>query len=272
MVKPRQVRRPKRDEIKAVCHKNMKLTILGSGTSIVTARRGPSGYLLRINDKNLFIDSGSGSLRKIAESSVTIGDIDYAIYTHFHPDHMIDMISLLFAFMIPGSHKPKSLTLIGPTGMRELYHNLSKNFNNLLDPKGYNLVIHELTDRSRNFDDFKLSSRRVKHTDNSVAYRFEAGSGKSLVYSGDTDYCKNIVNLAKDADALLLECSHPKHIKVEGHLNSSLAGRVAREAHCRKLILTHFYPICDQYDILGQCKEEFGGEIVVAEDLMTVEI
>ncbi|MDR4504759.1 MAG: MBL fold metallo-hydrolase [Candidatus Scalindua sp.] len=250
----------------------MNLTILGSGTSIVTPRRGPSGYLLRINDKNLLVDSGSGSLRKLVESSVNIAEIDYAVYTHFHPDHIIDMVSLLFAFMIPGKHKPKNLTLIGPTGMRDFYQNLSKNFNNLLEPKGYNLLIRELTDCSGNFEDFKIISKRVNHTDNSVAYRFEAGSGKSLVYSGDTDYCKNIVNLAKDADALLLECSHPKHMKVEGHLNSSLAGRIARESHCRKLILTHFYPICDQYDIFGQCKENFGGEIIIAEDLMTVKI
>ncbi|MCP5005999.1 MAG: MBL fold metallo-hydrolase [Planctomycetes bacterium] len=250
----------------------MKLTILGSGTSIVTERRGPSGYLLRINEKNLLLDSGSGSLRKMAESSVNIADIDYAIYTHFHPDHVIDMVSLLFAFMIPGNHKPGTLTLIGPAGMRDFYQNLSKSFNNLLEPKGYNLVIKELTDSDCNFEDFRITSSRVKHTDNSVAYRFETGSGKSLVYSGDTDYCKSIVNLSKDADALLLECSHPKHIKVEGHLNSSFAGRIARESHCRKLILTHFYPICDQYDILGQCREEFSGDTIVAEDLMTIEI
>ncbi|GJQ60878.1 MAG: MBL fold metallo-hydrolase [Candidatus Scalindua sp. AMX11] len=250
----------------------MQLTILGSGTSIVTARRGPSGYLLRINDKNLLLDSGSGSLRKIVESSVSIGEIDYAIYTHFHPDHTVDMISLLFAFMIPGENKPKTLTLIGPTGMREFYQNLSKNFNHLLEPKGYNLVIVELTDSFREFEDFKITSSRVKHTENSVAYRFDTRRGESLVYSGDTDYCKNIVHLAKDVNALLLECSHPKQLKVDGHLNSSLAGRVARESHCRKLILTHFYPICDKYDIFGQCKEEFGGEIIIAEDLMKITI
>ncbi len=87
-----------------------------------------------------------------------------------------------------------------------------------------------------------------------------------------TDYCESIVDLARDVDVLLLECSYPEHIKVDGHLNSTLAGRIARKSNCRKLILTHFYPICDDYDILGQCKEEFNGEIVLAEDLMTIEI
>ena len=250
----------------------MKLTILGSGAGIVTARRGSSGYLLSINKKNILIDSGSGTLRKIAESSYSLKEVEYAVYSHFHPDHIVDLISLLFAFMIPGDHKPKNLTLIGPNGMRDFYQNLSRNFNNLLEPRECNLIIRELTDRHLNFEDFMISSRTVKHSVNSNAYRIETRSGKNLVYSGDTDYCKNIVDLARDTDALLLECSHPKHIKVEGHLNSLFAGMIARESHCKKLILTHFYPICDSYDIVGQCKREFSGDIILAEDLMTVEI
>ncbi|ODS30502.1 MAG: beta-lactamase domain-containing protein [Candidatus Scalindua rubra] len=250
----------------------MKLTILGSGTGIVTARRSPSGYLININDKTLLLDSGSGTLRKIAEASSSFKDIDYAIYTHFHPDHVVDLISLLFALRIPSNYKSKNLTVIGPSGMKDFYQNLTKVFNNFIDPRGYDLVINELSGDHLDFKDFRITSSLIKHHVNSLAYRIESKEGKTLVYSGDTDYCKGIVDLAKDVDVLLLECSYPKHIKVEGHLNSTLAGRIARESNCKKLILTHFYPICDDYDILGQCKEEFSGEILLAEDLMTIEI
>ncbi len=93
-----------------------------------------------------------------------------------------------------------------------------------------------------------------------------------LIYPGDTYYCNDIIDVARDVDVLLLECSYPKHIKVDGHLNPSLAGRIASESNCKKLVLAHFYPICDDYDILGQCKDEFSGEIVLAEDLMTIEV
>lgn len=53
---------------------------------------------------------------------------------------------------------------------------------------------------------------------------------------------------------------------------NAFAGRIARESNCKKLVLTHFYPICGDYDISGQCKEEFNGEVVLAEDLMTIEV
>ena len=255
----------------------MKLTILGSGSGIVTARRGASGYLLRIKDKVLLLDSGPGTLKKITETSSSFRDIDYAIYTHFHPDHVVDLISLLFALRISnddnGNGKDKTVTIIGPQGIKDLYQNLSSAFKNVIEPKEYDLVIKELLPEcSISFKDFKISTSHVKHLDNSLAYRIESGEGKSLVYSGDTDYCESIVKLAKDVDVLLLECSYPKHIKNEGHLNATLAGRTARESNCKKLVLTHFYPICDDYDILGQCKEEFSGDIILAEDLMDMDI
>ncbi len=251
----------------------MKLTILGSGSGIVTARRGSSGYLLHINDKILLLDSGPGTLKKIAETSSSFREIEYAIYTHFHPDHVVDLISLLFALRIPNNHKDKALTIIGPHGIKDLYQNLARDFNNVIEPRGYDLIIKEISpDSSLNFNGFKISTSRVKHLEHSIAYRIESNGGKAIVYSGDTDYCEDIVKLAKDVDTLLLECSYPKHIKKDGHLNSMLAGRIAVESNCKKLILTHFYPVCDDYDILGQCKEEFSGEIIIAEDLMTVEI
>ncbi len=250
----------------------MKLTILGSGTAIVTARRGSSGYLIKIADKTLLLDSGSGTLRKIAEASSSFKELDYAIYTHFHPDHVIDLVSLLFALMIPSNYKSKDLTVIGPTGMKEFYRKLSEAFNNVIEPRGYELTINELSGGHLDFEDFKVTSSLIKHHEGSLAYRVESKEGKTVVYSGDTDYCESIVELARDVDVLLLECSYPKHIKVDGHLNSTLAGRIARESNCKKLVLTHFYPICDDYDILGECREEFSGEIVLAEDLMTIEV
>jgi len=252
---------------------NMKLTILGSGSSIVTARRGSSGYLLHINDKLLLLDSGPGTLKKIAETSSGFREIEYAIYTHFHPDHVVDLISLLFALRIPNNHKDKALTIIGPHGIKDLYQNLARDFNNVIEPRGYELIIKEIpADSSLNFNDFIISANHVKHLEHSLAYRIESSDGKTMVYSGDTDYCEGIVRLANNADVLLLECSYPKHIKTDGHLNSTLAGRIAGESNCKKLILTHFYPVCDDYDILGQCKEEFNGEVIIAEDLMTVEV
>jgi ribonuclease BN (tRNA processing enzyme) len=68
------------------------------------------------------------------------------------------------------------------------------------------------------------------------------------------------------------ERNFPDSQKVEGHLTPSLAGRIGTEARCKKLLLTHLYPPCDQVDILEQCRQVYKGELILAEDLMSIKI
>ena len=58
----------------------------------------------------------------------------------------------------------------------------------------------------------------------------------------------------------------------EVHLTPFLAGRIAAEARCKKLLLTHLYPECNQVDILQGCRRRYAGEIIVSEDLMRIRI
>jgi len=120
------------------------------------------------------------------------------------------------------------------------------------------------------YDLFRVIARPMTHLPESVAYRVESNEGKSAVLSGDTDYCPDLVELARDADVLVIESALPDEMKAEGHLTPSLAGRIGREANCKKLVLTHLYPVCDSVDIVEQCKKEYGGELLIAEDLMEI--
>ena len=93
-----------------------------------------------------------------------------------------------------------------------------------------------------------------------------------MVYSGDTDFSHNLVNLSRNADLLICESALPDDLKVKGHLTPSLAGEIASLANVRKLVLTHFYPECDLVDIEKQCRKTFAGPLVLAEDLMKIEL
>jgi ribonuclease BN (tRNA processing enzyme) len=112
----------------------------------------------------------------------------------------------------------------------------------------------------------------MAHISESVGYRIEFENGRSIAISGDTDYCRDIVDLASEVDLLVLECSFPDEKKVKGHLTPFLAGRIGLESGCKRLLLTHFYPICDEFDILKECRQVFQGEIILGEDLMWVKI
>jgi len=51
-----------------------------------------------------------------------------------------------------------------------------------------------------------------------------------------------------------------------------LAGDLATKAGVRQLVLTHFYPECDNENIAAQCRRTYAGPLILAEDLMKLEI
>ncbi len=248
------------------------MIILGSGTATPSARRGSSGYLLASEMSTLLLDSGSGTMQAIAQAGYDFRDVDAIIYSHLHVDHTSDIAPFLFASRLPEAPRRKELVIIGPPGIRRLIGGLRKLYEPWLEPQTYNLRIREIYEGSISLIDWKITGLPVEHTENALAFRLQHRSGGAIAYSGDSDYCENLVRVARDADVAIIECSYPDGMKVEGHLTPSLAGKLAREANCRKLVLTHFYPPCNGVDIIARAKAEYPGEIVQAEDFMTIEI
>ncbi len=250
----------------------MELIILGSGVAVIQARRGPSGYILRNQDELYLLDGGSGALRQAAEVGISYREIDKIFYTHLHPDHTIDLVPFLFATKhTPGFIRTAPLEIYGPLGFTEFYQRFTELFSRRMLEAEYQITVIELGARHVPFPNWQLRSERMLHSHNAIGYRFESG-GKIFVYSGDTDYCDGIIQLANHADVLLLECSFPDRLKVKGHLTPSESGKIAAAAGVKKLILTHFYPPCDEEDMISPCRKFFDGEIVLAEDLMKIKI
>lgn len=127
----------------------------------------------------------------------------------------------------------------------------------------------------------------------SLALRFDA-RGRSIVFSGDTAYSANLVALARGADVLVCEAMHVaatrrnfdervkagayadnpegiwKHI-VDTHTPLDVAGRMAREAGVRTLVLYHIIPggwepgLDDDF-YRREAAREFSGGIIVGRD------
>jgi ribonuclease BN (tRNA processing enzyme) len=249
-----------------------ELVILGSGTGVPSLRRGSPGLLIFSHDSIAIIDSGSGTLRRMLEAGVSYRDIDLLLYTHTHPDHVSDLVPILFASKYADSPRQKSLICIGGPGFKHYFDLLKKIYGSWIDTDSYNLTIEEVSEKPLLCRDLQISSKRMAHLPESIGYRIDFKNGKSITISGDTGYCRNIIELANETDLLVLECSFPNEKEVEGHLIPSLAGRIALESHCKKLMLTHLYPICDQFDIQKECEQVFKGEIIIAEDLMRINI
>lgn len=250
----------------------IELIILGSGTGIPSLRRGSPGLILISEGIKVLIDSGPGTLRRMLEVGITYQDIDLLLYTHIHPDHVSELVSILFTCKYADSLRKMDLVVVGGPGFKHYFDQLKKLYGPWIEPQSYYLAIEETSEKPFHFNGLEIFSKQMAHISESVGYRIEFKDGRSIAISGDTDYCKNIIDLAFEVDLLVLECSFPDEKKVEGHLTPSLAGRIGLESRCRRLLLTHFYPICDQYDILKECRQVYAGEIILGEDLIRIKI
>ncbi len=255
-------------------NRDIRITILGSGTCALSLRRSTCSVLMECGDEKLLFDCGAGTMRRLLESGRSVHEISFVFLSHFHPDHSGELASFLFSNKYPdGSLRKKLLTLAGGEGITSFFTGLATVFGPWieLDPSLFRILEmnSEKSDQGK-FDAFTVRTARVAHNPESIAFRVESPGGYSVVYSGDTDVSENLVSLAQGADLLICECSLPDAIKVQGHLTPSLAGQMASQAGVKKLVLTHFYPQCDDADIVSECRKTYAGPLVLAEDLMQV--
>ncbi|MBN2539706.1 MAG: MBL fold metallo-hydrolase [Deltaproteobacteria bacterium] len=254
----------------------VKITILGSGTCVPSLTRSSCSVLVEIGSAKLLFDMGTGTMRRLLESGVTIGEVSHIFFSHLHPDHTGELISFLFASKYPEeSRRHNRIRITAGVGFMDFYEGLKEVYGRWMELEEGIVDIFELSNSGPDcmqLGFLDINTLPMDHIESSIGYRITTPDNTSIVYTGDTDYCENAVRLAIDADLLICESAFPDELKVDGHLTPSLAGRIASEAGVENLVLTHFYPDCEGIDIGAQCRKTYDGRLVCAEDLMRIEI
>jgi ribonuclease BN (tRNA processing enzyme) len=248
----------------------VKLIVLGSGTCVPSLKRNAPGYYIAAGGLEILVDCGSGTLRQLERTGRSYKDIDAVFITHRHPDHFTDLMPLIQALIAtPDFKRKKELSIIGPTEVISYYNEAVATVMGTY----VNFPIKLIEIRNTlDFGPYKVSAARTVHSGESLAYRFEY-EGRSLVFTGDADYDQGIVALSEGADMLVADCSFPDAKKVRGHLSAKECGLVARKAGVKKLLLSHLYAVgLAEEDRITESREEFDGQVVLAEDLMEFDI
>ena len=247
----------------------VEVCVIGSGTGIPNPRRRPPALVLRFKNHLLLFDCGAGATWALAEIGLDFRALDWIWLSHFHPDHTGDLVPLLFAARSPRYGRNKPLLIGGATGLKQFYQGLHEVYGRWIEVESALLSFKEVDPTLPATIDLpfgRMYPLAMAHTKESLGYRLETNDGLVVSYSGDTDYCSNVVALGRDADLFFCECSFPDHLKVEGHLSPRWAARIAREARCKCLVLVHLYPACDETDVLAACRRDFSGDVVLAQD------
>jgi ribonuclease BN (tRNA processing enzyme) len=240
----------------------VRLKILGTGTAVPSLTRGSPAYLLSAGSQEMLIDIGPSVVRRLVEYGHSLDDIDAIFLTHFHVDHSADLATFLFASNYGEAPRTKPLLLAGGTGTARFYSGLRAIYP-WIAPLQYALTILTLPAQAFEIGGLAVAVASVNHRRESIAIRFQGA--KSVTFSGDTDYSRALVRLARETDLLVTECAFPE-TKVKGHLNLETVERIALESQARRVLLSHLYPPWETF------RGVLHGPYLLAEDGMDFEL
>ena len=273
----------------------MQITLLGTGSPIPDPRRAGPATLVGAGGTALLVDCGRGVLMRLAGAGMLPPMLGAVLVTHLHSDHLTDLNDVITTHWVMNA-EPVTLSVFGPPGMREV---VAATLGALAPDIRYRLAHHaDLTEPPRvevvevtPGDSFDVGAVavRVAATDHrpvepSVAYRLES-EGRSVVLGGDGVPCAGLDELCKGADAYVQTVIRADLVRqvpntrfqdiVDYHSTVEDAGRTAAGAGVGTLVLTHYVPPIgadgsEEWRALAA--QHYAGEIVVGDDLTTIEL
>jgi len=227
----------------------VELTVLGASGTWPNGGAATSGYLVRHEGFNLYVDAGTGTLANL-QPHIGIADIHGILISHEHPDH------LLYAPVRFAGRAEGLLSEDSRRAMRQAF-----DWHELEPGEGFEV------------GPFRVRTALMEHLGlPALGFRLEAG-GATLAYTGDTGPTAAIETLAAGADVLLSEATWQDGDELlPFHLSARQAGEHAARAGVGRLVLTHIWPTVDRERSREQAADGFGGPVELAAEGMRLEV
>lgn len=245
----------------------MRLTFVGCGDAFGSGGRLHTCFHLAGGGTSLLIDCGASSLIGLKRLGVDRNAVRAILVTHFHGDHFGGLpFFVLDAQLVARRTEP--LLVAGPPGAGErLRLAMEAAFAGSSGMRlRFELTVLELAaGRTAEVAGARVTPFAVRHGEVGGPFhghRIEAG-GRTVAYTGDTEWTDALVPLGRDADLLVAE-AYTRTRRVPWHLDLATLEARLPEIRPRRLVLTHMSD--DVLDHLGEVDHE------TAHDGLAVEI
>src|SRR5512138_1022744 len=278
-----------------------RLILLGTGGG-PRPRKESSGaaQVVISNGAAYVIDCGDGVARQLAQAGVPLTTLRHVFLTHQHSDHNADYGNLIWLAWASGLNT--RVDTWGPPPLEQMtklffqmnaYDIETRIANEGRVPLAPLVHVHELRRGGvvMRDDNVRVAAALVDHPPvvPAFAYRFDAAD-RSIVISGDTTPSDNLIKLAKGADVLVHSvlfvpavdrlvarvpnASALKASIIAHQTSAEDAGRVARDAGVKILVLSHLVPADDprvtERMWIDAARTHFSGTVIVGRDLLEV--
>jgi ribonuclease BN (tRNA processing enzyme) len=266
------------------------LTLLGTqgGPGVTTTRAGEANLLV-VRGKTYLIDAGVGVSRRIAEAGSTPASVSKVFITHQHNDHTAGLFALLTLYS-----NRAGIEVIGPPRTVDFVNGalaLARiNWEIRAEQGGAPVAAMLAMFKARDVvpgpvyqdENIKVTAFENEHfhlkgtpaaANRSYSYRFQTPH-ESIVFTGDTGVQPELARFAEGADILVCEMVSQTVLDgplktnfhmVHEHLSPTQVGQLARDAHVKKLVLSHLVGVSDAD--LAEIRKWYPGEVVSGQDL-----
>ena len=229
-------------------HAALDLLFIGSANAFADTGCW-SGFLL--NGRYLF-DAPPSALYGLKHSGADLDALDVILISHFHGDHFFGLPFLLLEYAYaqagPGrtSRRTRELTIVGPPGVEEKSESLlALGYPNMAAKHlGFERRYVEIEPgRSLEAAGLRIEAERMNHATDSLplclGYRV-ACNGSRLAYTGDTAWTDALLELGRDTDVFVSDCTYPQGFNRPEHLSLDEIGVLRHKLDERTaIILTH---------------------------------
>jgi ribonuclease BN (tRNA processing enzyme) len=239
----------------------MKLVVLGCWAPYPAPNQACSGYLLEIAGRRILVDLGHGAFGKL-QHILDFSKLDAVFISHLHPDHCADLSCLRHAILSANRlGRELRLPVFVPNDPPEKFEVLA-GFEDAFE-------VYTISTESREPLEIAGIGCEIFKTNHPIpTYGLVVqGDGTKFVYTSDTGWEAELVDISRGADILLCEGSlltADSHLAGKGHLTGEQAGKLALEAGAGMLVLTHFWPGYNLQDLQQEVSSVFPGKFELA--------
>jgi ribonuclease BN (tRNA processing enzyme) len=221
--------------------KSVSVKFLGSGDAFGSGGRLQICILIEAAGAKFLLDCGASALISMKRFGVSSADIDKILITHLHGDHIGGIPFFILDSQLI-SKRTKPLLIAGPPGIKDRIHSAME----IMFPgssrvkQKFRIEFQELQAGARTeMDQVFVTAEGVAHASGSPSYalRIEC-AGKSIVYSGDTEWTDNLIKVVRGADLFIAEAYFYEK-KIKFHMDYQTLMGKKDELDCKRIILTH---------------------------------